>query len=129
MRHGLSIFLVLFLGLGPLAVTLRTSDESRLPPCCRRHGAHHCAMSGAVIARMVKAAYGSPPALAAPAHCPFFPGYTAASTVPVYALAASAVCLPVLLAQAHAPAAGRAAARLIQLSMHTGRGPPDLTFG
>ena len=41
MRRALSSLLILFFGLGPLAVTLSDGDESRLPFCCRRHGDHH----------------------------------------------------------------------------------------
>ncbi len=44
MRRGLSLFLILFFGFGSLALGLSATSESRLPPCCRRHGKHHCAM-------------------------------------------------------------------------------------
>jgi hypothetical protein len=125
MRRGLSIFLILAFGLGPLAATLQAGSESRLPPCCRRHGAHHCAMAMRKAALMSRAASGSIPNFTAPATCPYFPGYTAASATAVHALAASPVSLPVLLAQAHSPAAGRAAARLSQIRTRAGRGPPD----
>ncbi len=67
MRRVCSILFVLLFGLGPLAVAV-DGDDASLPACCRRHGAHHCAMSSAV-----NRADSQTPALAAPSHCPFFP--------------------------------------------------------
>ena len=124
MRRWLSIFLILFFGLGPLAAALPAGDDSGLPACCRRNGAHHCAMSMRMRAQMAEAASSSAPAFTAPATCPHFPGYIAATTSTIHALTASPVSLPVLLAQAHSPAAGRAAARLSQIRTRAGRGPP-----
>ena len=124
MRRSLGVFLILLFWLGPMLSLLPASAESRLPACCRRHGAHHCAM--------IAAAYfvppGAPPQLGAPSQCPLFPGSAAASTAPVHALPALAAGLPVLLAQPHSPAAGRAAARLSQLRTRSNRGPPDSTL-
>jgi len=124
MRRVLSIFLILMFWLGPLAAILPASEDARLPPCCRRLGAHHCAMAMQMAAMMAKALSGSTPILTAPLTCPAYPGYTAATTAPPPAIAASSVTLPVLLAQPHSPAAGRAAARISQLRTRTNRGPP-----
>ena len=121
MRRSLGVFLILLFWLGPMLSLLPAGAESRLPPCCRRHGAHHCAMAAA--SRFVPP--GALPQLAPPAQCPLFPGSAAASTVPIHALPALAGGLPVLLAQPHSPAAGRAAARLSQLRTRANRGPPD----
>src|SRR4051812_44110545 len=44
MRRALSILLVLLFGAGPLSFAFSLSDDISLPACCRRHGAHHCAM-------------------------------------------------------------------------------------
>jgi hypothetical protein len=123
MRRALSIFFVLFFGLGPFAATLRAGDDARLPPCCRRNGAHHCVLSMRMASMMAQAASGKP-IFTAPAQCPGFPGYTAAPTSNTLALAASLVSLPYLLAQPHSSAAGRAAARLSQIRTRAGRGPP-----
>jgi hypothetical protein len=125
MRRGLAIFLILFYGLSPLAAALPASDESRLPPCCRRHGAHHCAM----MMRMKALETSGKPFFTAPSTCPLFPGYAAALTAAIDALAATPVSLPVLLAQPHSPAASRAAARLSQIRTHAGRGPPANPLG
>jgi hypothetical protein len=128
MRRGLSILLVLFFWLGPLTATLQAGDDMRLPPCCRRHGAHHCAMSDAMMARMFQAAPGSTPVLSAPSHCPLYPGCTDATVKPVHALAPSAAHMPVLLAQVHSPDATRAAARISQIRTRVGRSPPRPDF-
>jgi len=123
MRRALSILLILFFGLGPFAATLSASDESSLPACCRRHGAHHCAMSARTIAVLLETAAGQH-LLTAPASCPYFPGYTVAPNTTVLALAVAPTGLPVLLAAPHSPAASRAAARLSQVRTRAGRGPP-----
>jgi len=125
MRRALSIFLILFFWLGPLAAMLPASeDDSRLPPCCRRHGTHHCAMSMRMAALMSQATTGGKPIFTAPLTCPYFPGTLASPTLTIVALATSPVTLPVLLARPHSPAAGRAAARLSQIRTRAGRGPP-----
>jgi hypothetical protein len=125
MRRGLSIFLILFFGLGPLAAALPAGDESRLPPCCRRHGAHHCAMA----MRMAAQAASGKHAFTAPSHCPSFPGYPAASTAPVHALAASLASLPALPSQAHSITASRDAAPSGQIRTRASRGPPAVRIG
>jgi len=127
MRRGFAIFLILFFGLGPLADALPGSEDLRLPPCCRRHGAHHCAMYMRYAAARAEAESGKP-AFSAPLTCPCCPSYLAAATSDVHALAAPPASLPVLLARAHSPAAGRAAARLSQIRTRAGRGPPTLNL-
>jgi len=123
MRRVLSIFLILMFWLGPLAAILPASEDARLPPCCRRLGAHHCAMAMQMAARMAESASGKP-AFTAPLTCPFFPGYTAVPTTPIEALTPPPGSLPILLAQANSSATGRAAARLSQIRTRVSRGPP-----
>ena len=107
-RRGISIFLILFFWLGPLAAMLPASDgDSRLPPCCRRHGAHHCAMSMRMAALMSQATSGGKPIFTAPLTCPYFPGYLAGPTLSLVALAN---------------------ARLSQIRTRAGRGPPALNI-
>ena len=125
MRRGISIFLIMFFWLGPLTAMLPASeDDSRLPPCCRRHGAHHCAMSVRVAALISQATSGGKPIFTAPPTCPYFPGYIVSSRLTIIALATLPVSLPVLLARPHSPAAGRADARISQIRTRAGRGPP-----
>jgi hypothetical protein len=129
MRRALSVFLVLLFGLEPFAALLPASAESRLPACCRRHGAHHCAMSAETAAAIANGTLNGEPAFGAPSHCPYFPGYAVATAASDHALAASAVSLPVLLARAHSPAASRAAARESQIRTRASRGPPASLLG
>lgn len=124
MRRGLSIFFILLLGLGPLVTILDASDESRLPPCCRRHGAHHCAMSDAVIAKMVQTSSGTRPVLTAPSHCPLYPANLGTMVAPVQALAPSPTGPPMDFAQPHEYISDSARATVGQVMIRAGRGPP-----
>jgi hypothetical protein len=123
MRRLLSIFMVVFFSLGPLAATLEASDDVRLPACCRRHGAHHCAMTEQMASMIADTASGNA-VFTAPSTCPAFPASTAATTSGPQALAASSVSQPVPLAQLHSPAASSAFARLSKLRTRASRGPP-----
>ena len=125
MRRALSIWLLLLFGLGPLAAVLPASDDARLPACCRRNGAHHCAMTAqmaAVLARMM--AQDTTPGFTAPATCPNYPGSIVALVTPDAALAASSLSLPGMTARAHAPVAGPANELADPIRTHAGRGPP-----
>jgi len=117
MRRALSILLVIFFGLGPLTAILPASEDARLPACCRRNGAHHCAMQ----ARM---ASDTTPGFTAPATCPNYPGVMATLMTPADALVPSAPLLPVLFARADTPAVGCAAAIENPILPHAARGPP-----
>jgi hypothetical protein len=123
MRRALSISLILFFGFGPLAATLGAGDDAGLPACCRRHGAHHCAMSMSMAAAIMDTAPGKA-IFTAPTTCPEFPGAAAATTNSPQAIAAASVGLPALLAQSHTPQSARTAARLSQIRTRAGRGPP-----
>jgi len=123
MRRGFSLFLILLFSLGPLVATVQGEDESRLPACCRRNGAHHCAMTMAQSASMALAA--GQHILIAPSTCPRFPGYTFTVTSSVHALAASPAALPPLAVSLHAAASARAAARVSQARTRSSRAPPD----
>ena len=124
MRRALSILLLLFFGLGPLAATLQAgSEETHLPACCRRLGAHHCAMTAETAATLAAAASGMA-ILRAPSTCPAFPGWNATTPSAPQAVLASSIALPEQLAHPHSPAAARAAARLTQIRTRSGRAPP-----
>src|SRR5258708_833559 len=124
MRRGFSIFLILFFGMGPLLATIQGSDETRLPACCRRSGAHHCAMTTRMAAMMEQAASGSDATLNAPATCPLCPGFMAGPAAPAHALAASQLRLPSPHLQVLTFVHGRVNARLTPVRSHAGRGPP-----
>lgn len=89
MRRTLAWLLMLLFSVGPLTATLQGDDDSRLPACCRRHGAHHCAMSEAMRAQMTQSAQTADPAWTAPDRCPFYPQHLAANVAPQSAIAAS----------------------------------------
>jgi hypothetical protein len=125
MRRALAILLTMYFGLGPLAAALPGSDDASLPPCCRRHGAHHCAMAMRMAAMMAEARSGSTPFVTAPSTCPLFPGFAAGPWTPAHALAATAVEYPSLLKQSHAPAAVRASAHASSIRIHASRAPPQ----
>jgi hypothetical protein len=125
MRRGLSIFLVLVLGLGPLTGVLPASDDLRLPACCRRNGAHHCAMAAMMEHMLAHMPPVKGPAFSVPLTCPEYPGPAAVLTPPAQVLApAAAVSLPALQACIHAPAARRAVALSSPIRPRSGRGPP-----
>ncbi|HEX3891808.1 MAG TPA: hypothetical protein VHW46_04480 [Terracidiphilus sp.] len=73
MRRLLSIVLTLFFTLGPVATAFGEADDARLPACCRRHGAHHCAMNDAAADQAAQSSMGATRFLAAPSQCPAYP--------------------------------------------------------
>ena len=125
MRRVLSLFLVLLYGLGPFARLLPASAESRLPVCCRRHGAHHCSMAAMTAGGDSSTA----PAFTSPAHCPYYPGDAAAATTASHALAVALATLLDLLPQTQFTAAILTVTRQSQIPTGAGRGPPSLLIG
>ncbi len=119
MRRGFSILLILFFGFGPLSVLI-DSEDANLPACCRRHGAHHCAMT----AMPRDAASGKRAMASAPLTCPNYPGLAAWFTAPAPALTVAAAGLPVLREQARIALADYAAPQTVLVGIHAGRGPP-----
>jgi len=125
MRRGFSIFLILFFGLGPLSAFVDGSEDAGLPPCCRRHGAHHCAMAMRGAAMMREAASGKMPMVSAPLACPQYPGPAALFAAPVPALVVAAAGLPGLRPQARVGLAENAASEATPSRAYAGRGPPS----
>jgi hypothetical protein len=124
MRRWLAIVLILFFGFGPLASAVEASDESRLPPCCRRHGAHHCAMMARWRAQMDS----GKPSVGAPSTCPLFPGYGWASIASLDALIA-APAAPGSCAQVGSLIARPIAVRFHRVRTRAGRSPPAVIPG
>jgi hypothetical protein len=129
MRRFVGVLLILVFSVWPLAATLPANAESRLPACCRRQGAHHCAMSAGQISELAQESSGAAPVFAPPSRCPSYPGLLAASTVSFHALAGSPASLPSLHARPYAPLANCATARLSQFRTRAGRGPPITQIG
>jgi hypothetical protein len=124
MRRGFSILLILFFGLGPFSALLAGSEDANLPLCCRRNGAHHCAMNARMAAMMAKMERGAGPVLTAPLTCPDYPGAAGAFSAPPTALAVAASALPVPIALAHVAITAITAPRSLPALAHAGRGPP-----
>ena len=122
MRRGFSIFLIVLFGLGPLSALVDGSEDASLPPCCRRHGAHHCAMAMqmAATARIID----PHPAFSAPLTCPYYPGPALAILMPAHALAASAAALPGADMQRLSVVAWKVVKNAAPSRSHAGRGPP-----
>lgn len=129
MRRIVGAFLILVFSLGPLAAAVPANAESRLPACCRRNGAHHCAMSAGQLSQSAGESSRTAPVAALPSHCSNYPGLLAASTVSFHALAGPAASLPGLGARPLAPVANGAAARVSQFRTRAGRGPPISPIG
>ncbi len=122
MRRALSISLILLFSIGPLAAFIGDGEDASLPACCRRHGAHHCAIAASLSAALAASSRGH--LLTAPATCPEFPNALAATISAPQALVAAALSLPALLAQLHSAPFARATARMSQIRARDGRSPP-----
>ena len=121
MRRAFSILLVLLFGLGPLSA-IAGGEDANLPACCRRNGAHHCAMAARMAARMRQV---DPQAhLSAPLTCPSYPGLSAIFTAPGSALLAPTAEMPGTKTQVFVNAAICVAPTSSPRRDHAGRGPP-----
>ena len=120
---AISAFLFLSLAWGaPLFVALRGNSESDLPPCCRRNGKHHCAMS--MVERMQSASRD--PRLSTPAEkCPHSPSMVTALRRDPFAI----VSCQAISAEFNQPSVPLALAQSVPIpsreSHHLKRGPPS----
>jgi hypothetical protein len=126
MRRAFSILFVLLFGLGPLAVAI-DGDDASLPACCRRHGAHHCVMPDAVLARMSQAMLRTP-AFSAPSHCPQYPAHGSAAPSPTLALVNTSASVAAGIPQILPLSPTGAKSRSIHLRTPALRGPPALAL-
>jgi len=121
MRRALSISLILLLWLPAVAAVLPGAGDARLPFCCRRQGAHHCAMEGNETAAQSNS---SGAAVKAPSLCPQFPSTPAVTTSRAFVPTARPASGPALFVVVYSPGASRDAARSGRLSAQLDRGPP-----
>lgn len=128
MRRVLSIFLVLFFGIGSLPASFGAGDDARLPACCRRHGAHHCAMGEESVAQAVRGVSSPTASLSAPPQCPMYPGDSPATTSPVHALARYIAYSTIPLVDRYTSVVRQTVRCNGQIRTHTGRGPPALAL-
>jgi len=124
MRRGSSIFLILFFGLGPLSALVDSSADAGLPACCRRHGAHHCAMYAQTGAMGAARGIDSTPGFSAPLTCPLYHGPTFSMLMPAHAIAAARPSFRAEFTRTSASAFERMAALSRPSRAHAGRGPP-----
>jgi hypothetical protein len=124
MRRGFSILLILFIGLGPLTELLPASDDLSLPPCCRHHGAHHCAMAAMMAKMMVHMPPDPRPQVSVPLTCPSYPDPTAALTPPAPLMPSAVAAVHERHAHVYLPPAANAVKLFHPLPAHTDRGPP-----
>jgi hypothetical protein len=126
MRRGFSIFLILFLGLGPLTALVDGSEDASLPPCCKRHGAHHCAMYQRILAMRARQALDPRPAVSDPLTCPNYPGPTIAMLMPAHAVTAAVVeAMATWMDVSRVTVPRYASVDSAPLRAHAGRGPPQ----
>jgi len=123
MRRGFSIVLMLVFGLAPLSPLVGGSEDGYLPACCRRHGAHHCAMNMAAMRAMMRPS--RTPAFAAPLTCPYYPGAATAFSTPPPGLTAAAADVRGQAVQAYLAPDSPAAPNASPSRTHAGRGPPQ----
>jgi len=120
MRRGFSVFLILMFGLGPLSSLIDGSDDASLPACCRRHGAHRCALTA--IAEQSQSE--NTPTLSAPMTCPSYPGTVALLSTVKQALAVALRTGEPLLQFECTQIAANASLLSKPAQSHTGRSPP-----
>jgi hypothetical protein len=70
MRRAVALLLMLMFSSMLMAPLFASDPESNLPPCCRRHGKHHCMMQG------MQGTEGRPGFAAVREKCPCFPAGT-----------------------------------------------------
>jgi hypothetical protein len=126
MRRGFSIFLILFFGLGPLTAFVGGSEDAGLPPCCRRHGAHHCAMYAQIMAMRAGLGIDPKPSFSAPFACPLYHGPAFSMLMPAYALTAASPRFRTEPTHAFASPAELSPVFSRPSLTHAGRGPPRM---
>jgi hypothetical protein len=124
MRRGFSIFLILFFGLVPLSAFVDSSEDAGLPACCRRHGAHHCAMYAEIMAMRASRNLDPTPSFSAPPTCPLYHGPTFSMLMPAYALTATAPKARAEFTPTPVPTFERITALSTPSRAYAGRGPP-----
>jgi hypothetical protein len=125
MRRGLSIFLILTFAFGPLSALADGSEDANLPACCRRAGAHHCAISMHRAAMRAEAESEKTTSIGVPSTCPQYPGLAAMFAAPAPALAASSASAAVAAATLRTGDGGHEVIFSATLGTHAGRGPPQ----
>jgi hypothetical protein len=104
------------------SVTVHGNDESNLPVCCRRGGAHHCMLVTSQRMRMDD----GPAVSEKPQQCPYFPKSLPATQHAPLFLAPSAVFFSQTISHPTGTAQTRARLRIARDRSRQKRGPPVL---
>jgi hypothetical protein len=119
MRRAIALTLLALFSWMLIAPLLAPDAEAALPPCCRRHGKHHCMMQR-LLATSGK--LGGPPALQEPCPCQPFGGGAVQSRV--YTTPASHLFEAGFIQPASLPERSRTPRSIAVLDVHPRRGPP-----
>ena len=106
--------------LAPSLIALTADSEANLPPCCRSHGAHHCA----TMHWMLQAPDSGAPKLTS-APCPMYPSALSVSPAGAFAFADMPLAAVSQLQVATLPAATARRAQLVLARTRGDRGPPS----
>jgi hypothetical protein len=120
MRRFLSSFLIALFSFTLIAQVISVQPAQNLPACCRRAGAHHCAMPGGAVHQESGAQLNA-------THCPLFPQAGIVSQGSRF----TAPAVPFLLSVTHfsgltAPPDSRPGYQVSQCGSIKKRGPPSL---
>lgn len=119
MRRALTLAILLLFGLAPLSALMPGAEDAALPACCRRLGAHHCAMGAAASTTLQDGA-----------------GFAAQNLCPLYRVQVRAISpaflLPSvtesgILAELRIPLTAARGALMLNPAAHAGRGPPTIS--
>jgi hypothetical protein len=119
MRRALALTLLAIFSLMLMAPLCAPDAEASLPPCCRRHGKHHCMMQR-LLAMSGKP--GGPPALQE--KCPYWPKGGGAAHVRVYQPEAEPQVFATRVAASVCAAKTELRHDLFFFDSHPKRGPP-----
>ena len=117
MRRALAISLLLLFGWNLAAPLLLADPDATLPPCCRRHGKHHCSMMDRALG------YG-PAVTAVSERCPCRNAATTASRTSSWQPLLPTPHFAGLCRQPLVVEQTRALARISVQRSHRKRGPP-----
>jgi len=123
LRKAISIALLAVFSLPLISQLASATPESKLPPCCRRDGKHHCSMSmsGSTPATDNNAATVKP----ANVQCASFPTANSCPPVSVFLVAPVPASAQFAAAQLDAVAQTEARYRIAYSRTRQKRGPPS----
>jgi hypothetical protein len=130
MRRAISILLLVLLWLPCLsALALGSEGVAHLPVCCRRSGAHNCAMADDAVNRIVAASAGKTHFMGASSRCPLYPGARNATLTPTFAIAPRAASLSVPRRAERIHGVSIECAFAVVTGADAVRGPPETVLG